>query len=260
MRINQNVMAFNAYRSLSNTNLEMGKSLEKLSSGFRINKAADDAAGLVISENLRSQVSGMRVASRNAQDGISVVQTAEGSLQEVHAILQRIRDLAAQSANTGANDVTARNAAQSEISQLTRFGTLGLFTTATLTFQIGPNAGDTINVTLGAMSTATLTVSAVNVSTGAGAATALASLDVAITSVSTMRANLGAVQNRFETTIRNLTVAIENTSSAESRIRDTDMALEMVEFTKTQILARAGTAMLGQANQVPQQVLSLLEN
>jgi flagellin len=270
MRINQNVMAFNAYRSLSNTNLEMGKSLEKLSSGFRINKAADDAAGLVISENLRSQVSGMRVASRNAQDGISVVQTAEGSLQEVHAILQRIRDLAAQSANTGANDVTARNAAQSEISQLsleidrigvsTRFGTLGLFTTATLTFQIGPNAGDTINVTLGAMSTATLTVSAVNVSTGAGAATALASLDVAITSVSTMRANLGAIQNRFETTIRNLTVAIENASSAESRIRDTDMALEMVEFTKTQILARAGTAMLGQANQVPQQVLSLLEN
>ena len=263
-------MAFNAYRNLTGTNISMGKSLEKLSSGLRINRAADDAAGLVISENLRSQVSGMRVASRNAQDGISVVQTSEGSLQEVHTILQRMRDLAAQAANTGGNDVTARNAAQQEINQLsleidrigvsTRFGTLALFTTATLTFQIGPNSGDTINVTLGALSTATLTVNAISVASAASAATALSSLDASITAVSTMRASLGAIQNRFETTIRNLTVAIENTTSAESRIRDTDMALEMVEFTKTQILARAGTAMLGQANQVPQQVLSLLEH
>ena len=268
MRINNNIQAFNSYRNLNNTNDALGKSLEKLSSGLRINRAADDAAGLVISESLRAQIGGMKVASRNAQDAISVVQTAEGSLNEVTTMLQRMRDLAVQAANASA-DTTAKAAANAEVTQLiteigrvgssTRFGSQALFTTAAFTFQIGALASDTVNVTVGGLTSLTLTISTVNVSTAASASAAITSIDNALSAVSTLRGTLGATQNRFESTVRNLGVATENTMAAESRIRDTDMSLEMVSYTKNQILQQAGTAMLSQANQNPQSILGLLQ-
>ncbi len=392
MRINQNVEALNAWRSLSTTNTEMGKSLEKLSSGFRINRAADDASGLVISQGLRAQVSGLRQATRNAQDGISVVQTAEGALNEVHSMLNRMRDLAVQAANTGTNDTAARTAANAEVTQLsaeidrisssTKFGqqsllngsfgvtaaiktgfnatgtytvpatsnfqinvngvgaktvnlVAGTYTGAQLashmqsairtaltsggtytqaqadavtvesttvgagfslsikanlantqtftltdgvgtplaaqnltgaitaasgtggTFQVGSNAGDTISVALASVSATGLGINALDLVNSAS--TAITALDSAIASVSTTRGNLGAVQNRFESTINNLQVTTENLAASESRIRDTDMALEMTQFTRHQVLLQAGTAMLGQANQLPQSVLRLLQ-
>jgi flagellin len=400
LRINQNIAAMNAYRNLTVTDGQMSKSLEKLSSGFRINRAADDAAGLSISEGLRAQVGGTKVAIRNAQDGISVVQTAEGALSEVHSILQRMRDLAVQASNAGSQDSTARTAAQTEFDQLksevdrigttTSFGNTKLLDgsfgnqagvvngagTASLTvdgthnqfslategvaaqqltvasatygntaagasslqsaiqtsidgnaslkglvtatvyhdstinknvvsftrnstasgtsvtlaagssndvlvsnsqgfgvtagagtvttgsggvFQVGANntATDKINVSISAVNSTSLTglgsVDLVN-----GAAAAIDTINTAITTVSTNRANLGAYQNRFEHTISNLSVTAENLSASESRIRDTDMASEMVSFTRSQILTQAGTAMLAQANQAPQQVLQLL--
>jgi flagellin len=397
MRINQNVMAANANRNLSNTNIQLGKSLEKLSSGFRINRAADDAAGLVISQGLRAQTSGLRQATRNAQDGISVVQTAEGSLNEVHTMLTRMRDLAVQSANSGANDSAARGAAQTEISALAteitrvstsaRFGGVNLldgsygvtgasktgtsaatFTTAAGsdfaldingtgavtvsigaqvgvtgtaaaaaaqtavraalaagstaqqefadkvtvtsvstdggatqalkinvngladtetftvvdgtnaplaglglaagavtaasgtggTFQIGANATETVSLVIGNSSASTLGVGTLDVTTDVGSAAAITALDTAISTVSTTRGELGALQNRFESMITNLQVTTENLAASESRIRDTDMAAEMVTFTKNNVLLQAGTAMLAQANQVPQSILSLL--
>jgi flagellin len=401
MRINQNIMAFNAFRNLSQTNTDLGKSLEKLSSGFRINRAADDAAGLVVSEGLRAQVSGLRVATRNAQDGTSVVQTAEGALTEVHSMLRRMRDLTVQASNTGANDADARAAAQAEIDQLvaeidristdTKFGQVALLDgtygnqaaqltgyvsnanitageitiaatdaqfditidggavnadvtvaagtydideyetalqsaldtelgagvvtasvsdddgdgswavrlerastaagtsirvdTATTaandgltfltgladaatdnvdelggTFQVGANSGEVIRVTVGAMDSTTLLIDSLDVETDdTSRQDALDALDTAIASVSTQRGALGAVQNRFEHTIANLSVTAENLAASESRIRDTDMALELVSFTRHQILQQAGTAMLAQANQVPSSVLSLLQ-
>jgi len=269
MRINQNIMANNAYRNLSTTNMSLGKSLEKLSSGFRINRAADDAAGLVISQNLRAQTSGLRQATRNAQDGISVVQTAEGALNEVHTIVNRMRDLAVQAANTGANDTAARTAAQAEITALTaevtRISTSTSFGgTALLNgsytaqqFQIGANSGQVLTVTIANMGSATVAPT-VDVTTAAGAAAAITSYDTAIAAVSTQRGSLGAVQNQLESMINNLQVTTENLVASESRIRDTDMAAEMTNFTKNQILSQAGTAMLAQANQVPQSILSLL--
>ncbi len=392
MRINQNVEALNAWRSLSTTNTEMGKSLEKLSSGFRINRAADDASGLVISQGLRAQVSGLRQATRNAQDGISVVQTAEGALNEVHSMLNRMRDLAVQAANTGTNDTAARTAANAEVTALasevdristsTKFGqqsllngsfgvtaaiktgfnatgtytvpatsnfqinvngggaktvnlVAGTYTGAQLashmqsairtamtsggtytqaqadavtvdsttvgagfslsikanlantqtftltdgagtplaaqnltgaitaasgsggTFQVGSDAGDTISVALASVSATGLGINALDLVNSAS--TAITALDSAIASVSTTRGNLGAVQNRFESTINNLQVTTENLAASESRIRDTDMALEMTQFTRHQVLLQAGTAMLGQANQLPQSVLRLLQ-
>jgi flagellin len=389
MRINQNIAAFNAYRNLSVTSNQQAKSLEKLSSGFRINRAADDASGLVNSENLRAQIGGLKVATRNAQDAISLVQTAEGAQTEVHTILQRMRDLAVQSANEGANDTAALEANQSEIDQLkselsriagqTQFGTKAILTgeatevdqatidaatggdlvtalkgldadfnttltalegdvdTATsqaevdaadaaineffasvnvaggktladyatadstysfgagaagdpnvntvaytlgsddfaggediyfggeqsFTFQVGANSGQ--NVTVGVASvfasqlgTDTDKVSGLDVTVDGGADAALDVLDAAISQVSDNRATLGAFQNRMESTIRNVSVATENLQAAESRIRDVDMAEEMVNFTRHQIMQQAGTAMLAQANQVPQSVLSLL--
>jgi flagellin len=396
MRINQNSMAINAYRSLSSNNIMLGKSLEKLSSGFRINRAADDAAGLVISQNLRSQTSGLRQATRNAQDGISVVQTAEGALNEVHNLLGRMRDLSVQAANSGSNDADARNAAQAEITALTAevdrisnatafggqklldgsygktagqlsafdadgsvtitaadtinvsvaggsgsvsvalsagtvtgngaaaaiessikaallatgnavdaaaandldvsfdaIGAGGSFTVSngsaaavTITdgtgtplgdntlgglagtvaaatgtggqFQIGANAGDTVAVTLADTDAVALGVGAIDVTTEVGSAAAITALDAAIKAVSTTRGNIGALQNRFESMINNLQVTTENLVASESRIRDTDMAAEMTNFTKNQILSQAGTAMLAQANQIPQGVLQLL--
>jgi flagellin len=398
MRINQNVMANNASRNLSGTNVMLGKSLEKLSSGFRINRAADDAAGLVVSQNLRSQIGGLKQATRNAQDGISVVQTAEGALNEVHTMLGRMRDLAVQAANSGGNDTAARTAAQTEITQLsaeitrtsdkTRFGgvnlldgsygktagkltaldannsiavtagdtinlaitggsasvsvalSAGTFTgaqfasmvesavkgalngtgnavdaaaangfTATATtvgagsaitlsngsaaaiavtdgtgtplvdalgaanpligtitaasgsggtFQIGANSGDTLGISIADTDATALGVASLDVTTDAGAAAAITALDAAISTVSTTRGDLGAKQNRFESMINNLQVSTENITASESRIRDTDMAQEMVTFTKNQVLQQAGTAMLSQANQIPQSILSLL--
>lgn len=416
LSINQNIAAFNSYRNLSATQGSLGKSLEKLSSGFRINRAADDAAGLAISEGLRSQVGGLKVASRNAQDGISVVQTAEGALTETHAILQRMRDLSVQASNHGGLSTKAKENIQAEMGQLqseiTRIADTTQFNGTKLldgryngTFQVGANVGESISVSVsngtttanGALNATGLGVNNLNVTTAATGATwtstndlqalesvtenassvtmsitptggsaqsitvraatgagvsapsmdtnaivaaintgiagnnalsgkftatneagklvitrtfdpsltkagvggadptnaslaafavtatggtgailatdatgteaagtlggsdlAIHAIDNAITTISTVRANLGAVQNRFEHTINNLNVAVENLSASESRIRDTDMASEMVTFTRNQILSQAGTAMLAQANQIPQGVLSLL--
>jgi flagellin len=372
LRINQNIAAMNAYRNLSVTDGQMSKQLEKLSSGFRINRAADDAAGLAISEGLRSQTGGLKVAVRNAQDGISVVQTAEGALSESHSILQRMRDLAVQSANDS-NDQTSRDAINAEAtalkSELDRISDKTTFNNVKLLdgnfknkdIQVGYAANDTIQVNIvssgaaaansvwnngvAATTAATATVSAggvsvttaaltastdanniatqlnndaafksaftarvtdtgglqvlakdpnlagsitvsgglnaastsnaagagtsgfsatqlgvngIDLSSKAGSQTAIGLIDTAIKSVSTSRANLGALQNRFEHTINSLNVATENLAASESRIRDTDMAQEMVSFTRAQILSQAGTSMLSQANQAPQSVLSLL--
>ena len=271
LRINQNIAAMNAYRQLSVSEGQMAKSLEKLSSGFRNNRAADDAAGLVISENLRSQVNGLRVAVRNAQDGVSVVQTAEGALTEVHAILQRMRDLAVQASNTGADNGDAAAAAQLEVDELinelnrisdgTKFADQALLNGSySGTFQVGTanSATDQISVSITTDTDATgLGVNGVDVTTDPGQA--LDDIDAAIDTVSTLRGTLGAVQNRFEHTIANLQVAQENLAASESRIRDTDMAQEMMSFTRAQILQQAGTAMLAQANAAPQSVLQLLQ-
>lgn len=374
LRINQNIDAFNSYRNLSVTQGQMSKSLEKLSSGFRINRAADDAAGLAISEGLRAQIGGIKVAVRNAQDGVSVVQTAEGALTETHSILQRMRDLSVQSANDS-NDQTSRNAINAEAtalkSELDRIASKTTFNNVNLLdgtftgkdFQVGYKANDTISVNVvangpqgvkasyangaasttaatatfvaggvsvttaaltastdanniagqlngdaafssafaakvtstggleiqlkdssvtasaitvtgglagtktdtanaangsGGFSSAGLNVGALDLSTKVGANSAISALDTAITAVSTARANLGALQNRFEHTITNLNVTAENLSASESRIRDTDMAQEMMAYTRSQILSQAGTAMLAQANSAPQNVLQLL--
>ena len=373
LSVNTNVAAMNAYRNLSGTQGSLGSSLEKLSSGFRINRAADDAAGLAISEGMRSQIGGMKQAARNAQDGISLVQTAEGALQETHAILQRMRDLSVQAAND-TNNADARNNITTEMKQLqqelgriaesTTFngkqlldGTAGVFN-----FQVGANGDDSSRIVVdlvganvagvaerletgggatfevltptdvtgdmvfeadvnGSTVTATVTLTAagdyktvgdvaralnadagfaasfsasvdkdnqlvvkskqggtvdtatapgtgvdngaavaggLNVGTHVGAREAIDAIDAEIATISTARANLGAYQNRFDHTIKNLNVAVENLSASESRIRDTDMAQEMMSFTRSQILSQAGTAMLAQANQIPQGVLQLL--
>jgi flagellin len=281
LQINTNVAAMNAYRNLSITDGQMAKSLEKLSSGFRINRAADDAAGLAISEGLRAQIGGLKVAVRNTQDAVSVVQTAEGALTETHAILQRQRDLAVQAAN-GSNDANSLDALQAEFDQLntelTRIADKTTFNNVNLldgsfdkAFQVGYAAGDKIGVKIESgvagegfnathLGTAGQDLTAPPAVAGdpSGADLAITAVDAAITEVSTARAGLGALQNRFEHTINNLNVAVENLSASESRIRDTDMASEMVNFTRTQILSQAGTAMLAQANQAPQGVLQLL--
>ncbi|NKY38928.1 flagellin [Cellulomonas septica] len=392
LSINQNIAAVNSYRNLSNTQNDLSKSLEKLSSGFRINRAADDAAGLAISEGLRSQVGGLKVAARNAQDGISVVQTAEGALTEVHSILQRVRDLAVQAGNDSNNTEARANIkteSDSLVSELDRIAKSTNFngtklldgSTSSLKFQVGADGnadsqitvnlgganvkaiaqnlaggsltttGSSFAATLGSLTTAAATFTSTNATTGvttaittgtlsdtaggagfqsveeyasalrsdaafaskftvsvtkdangagtgivvsaldggtvsttaapaAGLATggstgtaltggvafdsaanaqaSITLIDAQIKSVSTARAGLGALQNRFEHTIKNVNVAVENLSASESRIRDTDMASEMVSFTRAQILSQAGTAMLAQANQIPQGVLSLL--
>jgi flagellin len=287
LRINQNIAAMNAYRNLSINSDQMSKSLEKLSSGFRINRAADDAAGLSISEGLRAQTGGLKVAVRNAQDGVGVIQTAEGALTETHAILQRMRDLSVQASNGGAQDTDAQAAANTEFGQMqteldriantTSFGGQKLLDGSyNGTFQVGASntSSDQIKVDL---STATLTTSltatgntglsssglgvdaaTTDLSSTANAQAAIDKVDKAIKSVSTVRATLGAYQNRFEHTINNINVAVENLSASESRIRDTDMAQEMVSMTRSQILSQAGQAMLSQANQAPQQVMQLL--
>lgn len=262
LRINNNVEAFNAHRQLVGTSDKVAKAMERLSSGQRINRAADDAAGLAISEKLRSQIRGLKQAERNAQDGVSLVQTAEGSLNEVHAMLQRVRDLAVQAQNgtlsTSDKAAITTEAAQlwSEIDRIgkgAQFNGIKLLDAAsTITFQVGANSGDTITAatsSLGAAVGATMDVTT---------ATAIAAIDTAIGKVSDMRGTFGAVQNRLEHTLNNVRTYQENLTSSESRIRDVDMASEMVEFTKYSILQQAGTSMLAQANQAPQAVLSLL--
>lgn len=322
LSINQNIMAMNSYRNLSLTQSHLGKSLEKLSSGFRINRAADDSSGLAISEGLRAQVRGNKQAVKNAQDGISVVQTAEGALNEVHDMLQRLRELAVKGAND-TNDAQSRAYVEQEMAQLkeeiVRVGASTNFdgrkllwdgdelkeftagkgaaaidandaqknwwkdakganddSTGVLQFQVGANgmkAVDDIDVQLADLAklikTAGLgkydrsgevkaTGATQVLTTHAKFQAEIGNIDKAISAVSKLRSDFGSVQNRFEHTINNLNVAVENLSASESRIRDTDMAEEMMQFTRSQILQQAGTSMLAQANQVPQTVLSLL--
>ncbi|MGH1550133.1 flagellin [Leifsonia poae] len=278
MQINTNIAANNAYRNLNNTQSDLSKSLEKLSSGLRINRAADDAAGLAISEGLKSQVGGLTVAARNAQDGISVVQTAEGSLTEVHSILQRMRDLAVQGGNDS-NNATSRAAIQTEADELgkelyritngTNFNGIDLLKGGTLTFQVGAGstANDSIDVNLANVATSVGALASADgvanptgfdVTDNAAAKTTITAIDGAIDAISTARSTLGASQNRFESAVRSLNVSKENLSAASSRITDTDMAEEMVKYTRSNILSQAGTAMLAQANQSNQGVLQLL--
>ncbi len=276
LRINNNVEALNAYRNLNATGAGLSKSLERLSSGLRINRAADDAAGLSISENLRSQVSGFKVASRNAQDGISLIQTAEGALNETTNLLQRVRDLTVQASNTGANDQNARDAIGREVTQAlaeidriasaTVYGSKNLLdgTESAFTFHVGYNGASYNQISFGlsaqnASSMGLTSAAVVAGITGATAAAWLATIDSALARVTTVRSSLGSFQNRLESTIANLGVAVENLSASESRIRDTDMAEEMTKFSKQQILQQAGTAMLSQANSLPQGVLQLLQ-
>jgi flagellin len=312
LSVNTNVAALNTYRSLSTTQGEQAKSLEKLSSGFRINRAADDAAGLAISEGMRSQMGGIKVGTRNAQDGISVVQTAEGALNETTSILQRVRDLTVQGGNLGSLTEDASKNIQEEITKLTstlddianntKFNGQSLLdgSYTDKSFQVGANASDKVTVAIGDMTASALGVDASSlaqlgvVSSPAVAAVAavaddaattgvdesapavaakaavvgtstadiddnLKAIDAAISKVSTERAKLGATQNQLDHVINNNNVALENVTASESRIRDTDMASEMVNFTRTQILSQAGTAMLAQAKSIPQGVLSLLQ-
>jgi flagellin len=267
LRINTNVEAFNAHRQLVGTSDKLGKAMERLSSGYRINRAADDAAGLAITEKLRGQITGLEQAQRNGQDAISLVQTAEGSLTEVHAMLQRVRELAVQYKN-GSLSNNDRTAIQSEVNQLAseierigqaaEFNGIKLLNAAqTISFQVGAKDGDTITVsTISLGSASGVGVSYFGLSSVSNAD--VSEIDAAIDNVSSQRAQFGAVQNRLEYTLENAAIYQENLTASESRIRDVDMAAEMVNFTKLQILQQAGTSMLAQANQSSQGVLSLL--
>ena len=273
MVVQHNLTAMNSNRMLGLTQSTLTKSTEKLSSGYKINRAADNAAGLAISEKMRRQVRGLTQASANAQDGISAVQTAEGALNEVHDMLQRMNELAVQAAND-TNMSTDRNYIQSEInalvSEIDRVATTttfneqclldGSFTSKKL--QVGSESGSeqTITLDIGAMSASELGLSAgaIDVGSHGSAQSAITAIKNAMVTVSEQRSDLGAVQNRLEHTIANLDNVVENTTAAESRIRDTDMATEMVKFSNQNILQQAGQAMLAQANQSNQGVLSLL--
>ncbi len=270
MRIQHNITALNAHRNLYNNNSSVGKNLEKLSSGYKINRAGDDAAGLAISEKMRAQITGLDMAKKNAEDGVSLVQTAEGALTEVHSMLNRMVELATQSAN-GTYSSTNRSEMQKEINQLreeinrigkaSKFNGISLFTKGSITLHVG-ESGATYNqlkVTLSGLSTKSLTISSMSITTSASARKAISSINAAIDKISSMRSTFGALQNRLEHTINNLGVQHENLSAAESRIRDVDMAKEMMAYTKNNILVQASQAMLAQANQVPQGVLQLLQ-
>ncbi|MGW9403968.1 flagellin N-terminal helical domain-containing protein [Arthrobacter sp. NPDC055585] len=286
-----NTSSLNAMRNLNLNQTNQAKSVERLSSGLRINRAADDAAGLSISEGLKNQISGLTQAGRNAQDGISLVQTAEGALTEVHNILNRVRDLAVQASNDTNND-KSRTAIQSEVDALsdelvristtTNFNGIKLLDNsalapatpptdykATLKIQVGADSGETIDINLAnVLDTVTTLTGLASDGTGTrtldlsdadGAAAAITALDTAIVTTSQQRATLGAQQNRLESTARTIAVSVENLSAANSRIRDTDMAQEMGNFTKSQILSQAATAMLAQANQMNSGVMQLLQ-
>jgi flagellin len=265
LRIQNNIEAFNAHRNLSGTEERLATAMERLSSGYRINRAADDAAGLAISERLRGQIGGLDQAQRNAQDAVSLVQTAEGSLTEVHAMLQRVRELAVQYKN-GSLSANDRTAIQSEVNQLAseieRIGQSAEFNGIKLL-----NAAQTVSFQVGAQDGQVITVSLISLGTGVGVsyfalsqagATDIGEIDAAIDAVSAQRSQFGAVQNRLGYTLENAAIYQENLTSSESRIRDVDMASEMVNFTKLQILQQAGTSMLAQANQSSAGVLTLL--
>lgn len=280
MRIQHNIAGINSYRNLGVNQRNLSKNLEKLSSGFRINRAGDDAAGLAISESMRSQINGLNQAAKNADDAIGLIQTAEGALTETHSMLQRMKTLATQSANGTYTD-EARANIQKEFNQLkteidriadtTEFsGVKPLLVDNNMTFQIGTSnvKQNLLNITAVSMKAAELgknvaggpaSLDAVDLSTLDGANKGMAVIEKAITNVSDYRAELGAAQNRLEHTVNNLNVTSENITAAESRIRDTDMADEMTAFTKNNILAQAAQSMLAQANAQPQGILSLLQ-
>ena len=269
MVVQHNLSAMNTNRQMGTVSSALQKSTEKLSSGYKINRAGDDAAGLSISEKMRSQIRGLNKASDNAQDGISLIQVAEGALNETHSILQRMNELATQAAND-TNTSTDRTAIKAEIDQLTseinRIQSTTQFNTQNLldgkftgkNLQIGSLKGQTIKISISNMNAKTLGVSGLTVDKNSTAGISMSKIQAAIDKVSTQRSNLGALQNRLEHTINNLDTTSENTSAAESRIRDTDMADEMVQYSKNNILAQAGNSMLAQANQQTQGVLSLL--
>jgi len=270
MRIQNNITAVNSHRQYGINNNKIGKNVEKLSSGFRINRAGDDAAGLAISEKMRSQVRGLNMASKNSQDAISLVQVAEGGMQTIQDILQRMRELAVQSASD-TNTPDDRGALQKEVDALieeiddiattTEFNTMKLLDGKFIgkVIQTGANQGQDMTITIGKVDAAGLKVAVVDIETSATtAATAIKQIDDALQDVSDFRADLGAYQNRLEYKIQNLDNAAENMQAAESRIRDADMAKMMTEFTKNNIMFQASTAMLAQANSLPQSVLRLL--
>ncbi len=275
MVVQHNLTAANTNRQLGITTNGLQKSTEKLSSGYKINRAADDAAGLSISEKMRNQIRGLNKASDNAQDGISLVQTAEGALNEVHSMLQRMSELAVQAAN-GTNATTDRTALNDEVQQLkteiqrvgstTQFNKMNIldggFSAGTKkALQVGANANQTISIAISALKSVvgSSLIGALNISTATNAQSAITTVQSSIEKLSTLRSKLGAVQNRLEHTVANLDNISENTQSAESRIRDTDMAEEMVQYSKNNILQQAGQSMLAQANQANQGVLSLLQ-
>ena len=270
MVVQHNLTAMNANRQLGITTGAQAKSSEKLSSGYKINRAGDDAAGLTISEKMRSQVRGLNKASDNAQDGVSLIQVAEGALNETHSILQRMNELATQASND-TNTTADRSAIQSEVDQLTseinRISSTTQFNTQNLidgtftkkSLQVGSICGQAITINIGSMNAGAIGVSGLKMTSFANAGKAMSQIQGAISKVSEQRSYLGALQNRLEHTIANLDNISENTSSAESRIRDTDMADEMVNYSKNNILAQAGQSMLAQANQSTQGVLSLLQ-
>ncbi|MDE6208119.1 MAG: flagellin [Lachnospiraceae bacterium] len=270
MVVQHNLTAMNTNRQLGITTDAQAKSTEKLSSGYRINRAGDDAAGLSISEKMRSQIRGLNRASANAQDGISAIQVAEGALNETHSILQRMNELATQAAND-TNTSIDRTAIQAEIDQLveeidriqstTQFNTMNLLDGSfkAKNLQVGSLSGQSIELNIDNMDSASIGVDALDVSSFTAAGSAMDAIQNAIDTVSTQRSELGAVQNRLEHTIANLDTTSENTSAAESRLRDVDMAEEMVNYSKNNILAQAGQSMLAQANQANQGVLSLLQ-
>ena len=268
LRINTNVPAINAGRTLRRSTLDLNKSLERLSSGLRINRAADDAAGLAIAEGFRSQVRGTQVSQRNAQDGVSLVQTAEGALSETTNILQRIRELAVQAAN-GTQSTTNRAALNTEVQQLlaqiddialdTEFnGIRVLSSSQTVTLQTGSFTSQTLAVVVQGAKTNDLSVQTVAVSNVTLAVSTISTIDRALQSVTSLRSSLGAFQNRLEFTINTLAIQEENAAASESAIRDADIAQETTRFTRNQILVSAGTSVLAQANVVPQTALQLL--
>jgi flagellin len=270
MRIYHNISAVFANRQLYNTNLELSRSIEKLSSGVRINRASDDPAGLAISEKMRSQIRGLYQAGRNSEDAISFIQTAEGALQEVHSILHRIRELAIQSAN-GIYTTEDRAQMEVEVSQLlqeidristsTEFNKFKILngSRVSIQFHIGANADQSVKMMVGTMNTQSLGIKALTLSTPESSNSALSYVDKAVNTVSFQRAQLGASQARLEHTVKSLAVAHENMLAAESRVRDTDFASEIIQFTKNKLLMQTGTAMLAQANLNPQTVLELLK-
>ena len=274
MVIQHNIAAINSYRNLSGNQSALSKNLEKLSSGYKINRAGDDAAGLAISETMRSQINGLNQAVNNANDAIGLIQTAEGAMTETHSMLQRMKTLTTQAAN-GTYTKTARDNIQAEVDalnkEITRIASTTKFNGETplspakkgknLTFFIGATADKTNAMTVAqlTMTAAALTIDQIKVSTTTDAFKAMASVDAAIERVSTYRATLGAAQNRLEHTVNNLKVTSENITSAESRIRDTDMADEITAYTKNNILLQAAQSMLSQSNAMPQGVLSMLQ-